>query len=218
VGGGARAAFYLRDTSAPVRSVGVQFRPGGATALLGVPAAELAGRHTPLDDLWGTAAPAIRDRLASARGPADGLRILADVLRERRAQAAAVHPAVAHALARLEGAGGRATTAALAVETGYSQRRFIELFHAAVGLRPKEFARVRRFQRALALAANARGRGWAGIAAACGFADQSHLVREFQALAGMPPGAWQPVGWDRPNHVPERDWSRTSKTAAARAG
>ena len=36
--------------------------------------------------------------------------------------------------------------------------------------------------------------GWADIAAACGFADQSHLVREFVALAGGTPGAWRPGG------------------------
>jgi hypothetical protein len=59
---GVRSTFYVRDTSAPSCSVGAHFRPGGAAALLGVPADELAERHTALEGLWGAEADRLRPR------------------------------------------------------------------------------------------------------------------------------------------------------------
>lgn len=213
---GARARFHVRDTSRPSCSLGVQFRPGGAAALLGLPAGELAGRYTPLEALWGRAAAEARERMAERSSARERLALLEELLLARRAPRPGLHPAVAHALARLESALAAPSTAQLARETGYSQRRLIELFRAAVGLTPKVFARIRRFQRALERAGRGRSGGWARVAAECGYFDQSHLVREFQAIAGLAPGAWRPVAPERPNHVPLREvaGSRTSKSEA----
>src|SRR5437667_785 len=68
--GGARATFYLRDTPRRVRTVGAVLLPGAAALLFGAPADELAGRHTPLLDLWGrSAVEEARERLLEAADP-----------------------------------------------------------------------------------------------------------------------------------------------------
>jgi AraC-like DNA-binding protein len=84
--------------------------------------------------------------------------------------------------------GGTATVAAVAAEIGWSARYLTDRFRAEVGLRPKEAARVARFDRAR----RAFGPGVrpADIAAVHGYADQSHLVREFRAFAGCTPTRW----------------------------
>src|SRR5262245_59392432 len=64
--GGARAGYYVRDVSAPCRSIGAQFHPGAAMPLLGAAASELAERHTRLDEVWGRAADEARERLLDA--------------------------------------------------------------------------------------------------------------------------------------------------------
>jgi transcriptional regulator GlxA family with amidase domain len=77
----------------------------------------------------------------------------------------------------------------VARRVGLSDRRFIEVFRAEVGMTPKAYSRVRRFQRALA-AARAVGAGrpeWARVAAACGYFDQSHLVHDFREFSGFGP-------------------------------
>jgi hypothetical protein len=56
-----------------------------------------------------------------------------------------------------------------------------------VGITPKRFGRVRRFQRFLARARRPGAPDWAALAAACGYCDQSHLIREAVELAGVPP-------------------------------
>jgi AraC-like DNA-binding protein len=198
---GARASYYLRDTSHPSCSVGVQFRPGGAAALLGVAAGELAGRHAPLEDLWGRSAASARERLLEERRPAARLDLVEGMLLARVPASEPLHPAVVHALARLD-ARPACSIGELAFETGLSHRHLIALFRRAVGLTPKVYARIRRFQRALERAARERVAGWTEVALACGLYDQSHLTREFQAFAGVPPGAYAPLSADRPNHVP----------------
>jgi AraC-like DNA-binding protein len=51
---------------------------------------------------------------------------------------------------------------------------------------PKYFARIRRFQRVFHAMEHAGG-GWVDAAAACGYYDQAHLIRDFRAFAGEPP-------------------------------
>ncbi len=71
---------------------------------------------------------------------------------------------------------------------GWSARHLTNRFRAEVGLRPKEAARVVRFDRARRQLRP--GRRMADVAAAAGYYDQAHLAREFQALAGVPASRW----------------------------
>jgi len=75
----------------------------------------------------------------------------------------------------------------VARRVGLSQRRFIQVFAAAVGLTPKLYGRVRRFQRARASVRDTPAPDWARVAAECGYFDQSHLIRDFRAFAGLTP-------------------------------
>lgn len=91
---------------------------------------------------------------------------------------------------RLLATDGRVGVAELAAGTGWSARHLQSRFRDQVGLTPGTARRVLRFGRAAGLV----GRGsdpLAGIAAACGYADQAHLTREFRALAGLPPAAFR---------------------------
>jgi hypothetical protein len=81
--------------------VGIHFKPGGATAILGVPAHELRGRLVDLDALWGRPALELRDRLQESRTFAARLSLLEATLLARLERARDPHPAVAYALAEL---------------------------------------------------------------------------------------------------------------------
>jgi AraC-like DNA-binding protein len=76
---------------------------------------------------------------------------------------------------------------------GYCRRHLGTLLRAEVGISPKEYQRVARFERsrALLIAAAASGRpSLADVAAGAGYADQAHLAREWVRLAGCPPSTW----------------------------
>src|SRR5215475_9845867 len=68
-----------------------------------------------------------------------------------------------------------------------SQRRFIQVFTEEIGLTPKLFSRVKRFQRTIAIVRQATTPDWARLAADCGYFDQSHLIRDFLMFSGFSP-------------------------------
>jgi AraC-like DNA-binding protein len=202
VSSGSRSAAYVRDTSSPSYSVGVLLTPHGAATLLRVPAQEISERHVALDELAGRRANEARERMLEASSPAVRLQVLEQVVREWARGVLPCHPAIVRAIERFDAEGGVGSIEAAQMESGLSHRRFVELFERAVGLPPKVYCRIVRFQRAIRHANHGRCGGWAGIAAACGYYDQAHLNREFRALAGLTPGAYAPTSPERPNHVP----------------
>jgi AraC-like DNA-binding protein len=204
VAGGARAAAYLRDVAPGTRTIGAQLRPGAALRLFGVPAERLSGRHTPLEVLWGPWAGELRDRLAALPGREDPLALFETLLASRLRMGCELHPAVAHALRRF-----RTThdVGAVVAETGISHRRFIALFRQDVGLAPKLYCRVSRFQDAVLRLAARPPAGLAAVACDAGYSDQPHMGREFRDLAGLAPGAYRRAARRAPHHVllqPER--------------
>jgi AraC-like DNA-binding protein len=189
---GARRGPTVLAFSGDVEQLGVELLPGAIPALFGVPARALADREVPLDALWGDARTAdLLSRLADAGSPsARADRLEAALCRLATASRASAPAAVAAALRAVSRTRGGVRVAALADGLGLTARRLEQLFHTHVGLSPKEAARLARFHAAVdALAARAV-RSWAELAAETGFADQSHLVQEFQAWAGLAPTAF----------------------------
>lgn len=197
--GGARPVPYVRDISEPAQSVGAQLRPGAGEALFGAPAEELAGRHTPLDDLWGGAVAEVRERLLWAESAEQKLDIFESYLAARLRHSAVLHPVVAYAIRQL------ATTSDIGEvvrQTGCSHRRFIALFRRSVGLTPKLYCRVLRFQRSLKRLAREPAVPLVEVALDAGYSDQPHFNRDFREFAGLEPGAYRRILPSSPNHLP----------------
>lgn len=182
---GAYRDFFVIDTQEHAEIIGVHFRPGGASPFLGVPASELSDRHVDLDALWGRAAVELRERLCEAATPGERFRLLEDALLAYLYRPVRRRSAVRVALDHLG-----STDAAIrevADHVRLSHRHFIEVFAEEIGMTPKLFSRVRRFQRAIALARRAPTVDWARLAADCGYCDQSHMIRDFVAFSGFTP-------------------------------
>lgn len=74
----------------------------------------------------------------------------------------------------------------LSDRTCLSKRQYERVFRETVGMNPKEYARIVQFQKALWLMQQGE-RNHAGIAAECGYSDQSHFIRNFKELSGHTP-------------------------------
>jgi AraC-like DNA-binding protein len=188
---GAYGGFFVSDHAQHASIVGVHFRPGGASPFLGVPSGELADTHVELEALWGRPAAELRERLCAAATPAERFSLLEQTLAARLDRTTSRHGAVPVALDAFEQTATGVRVRDVARRVGLSQRRFIQVFAAEVGLTPKLYGRVRRFQRALALVRGVPAPDWAQLAVECGYFDQSHLIRDFRAFAGLTPEEYQ---------------------------
>jgi len=177
----------------PRRQCGIwlSLTPAGSRSLLGVPAAALAGQIVDLP----TVAPHLAElpeRLAGAETDLGRLQVTEEVLLKALAKESggAVRPDVA---AAMPGLAGRVTVEGVARRLGWSRRHLSTAFRNELGVTPKQYQRIARFESSKDQLTASPGAGrppLAIVAAGSGYADQAHLSREWTALAGCSPTAW----------------------------
>jgi AraC-like DNA-binding protein len=197
----------------PAKILGIRFHPHGAARVLAPPMHELSGRFTPLDDL----SPALSrslNRALESREP------IADV-EAALWSAAAGHaddpgdPIVAAAVRRIALARGASDLAALARELGVSIRQLERRFRAGVGLSPKLFCRMQRFNHVFRVLSQ-QTRSWVDTAILCGYYDQAHLIRDCKTFSGTTPAILLAEDADLARHFLLRfGVSHSSNTARA---
>lgn len=196
--GGAYTQHFAIDAHQQ-KMLGVQFLAGGAYPFFAPSAKTLHNEHVALEDFWGAAAGRLHHRIVEAPTVEAKFRVLSAALWERMARPLTRHPAVALALARFRYAPDR--VGAVAAESGLSRRRFIDVFVEEVGVTPKLYLRLLRFNRVLGRVFGAADVDWAEIAYLHGYADQSHFNREFREFAGLTPSQYLARPGQGPGHA-----------------
>jgi AraC-like DNA-binding protein len=199
---GARTNCFVIDTIQEDRVFGIQFQPGGAFPFSRLPASETANRSVSLECLWPGAGNELRERLLAAP-TIDAMFLLAErYLFAKLVKPLELHPAVTFAREQFCQRPHEISVASVLGQVGLSQRRFIEVFHEQVGLTPKAFCRVRRFQRLLEKVHHAREVDWIDVALECGYYDQAHFIHDFREFSGLAPTQYLARATAHLNHVP----------------
>lgn len=186
---GPRSVYELVDTGDMADLIGIVFEPAGFPVFARDAADRFSNRSVDLELIWGGRTRSLRDRLRELPSPRERLHCLESWLLEgfgaqlEKAEGAA-HPSVAFALRSFD-ENQDWTVAEIARRSGWSERRISTIFREQVGLSPKVWQRLQRFQRAvkmLHLGADVR---WDRLAQECGFYDQAHFANEFRAFSGI---------------------------------
>lgn len=195
---GTFSRFYV--VGMPCRSavVGVHFRPGGAAPFFALPICELADQSVLLEDVWGRDAKRLREQLAEAPTPRAMFGVIERALLARLADLPRGYRPAVLAIERIVEFPTGACLGDVVGDAGFSHKHFIHLFKKVVGMTPKTFYRIRRFRAVLDAAGEA---SWANVAIDCGYFDQSHLIRDFRAFAGVTPQEYSPAAPHRRDHV-----------------
>jgi len=191
VGGLHSTAVHISQS--PNKS-GIQLalRPAAARALLGLPPGELASMVVELDDVLGSPAHVVSERLREARTWVERFDLVEDLLLEHWADEPApeTRAELGWAWRRLRETAGAVGVEDLASEVGWSRRHLTDRFTIEYGLGPKVAARVMRFEQAVGRLRRDPKLRLADLSADLGYADQAHLTREWNAIAGCSPRQW----------------------------
>jgi AraC-like DNA-binding protein len=183
---GAMTKAALVTVPEGARYFGVRFRPGVAAEYVVDAVADFVDENAPLAEVTRAGRASLAERVAEAAGHEERVEIIARFVlaTENRVRAADHRVRRAVRLLRHDPTGMRVRAVAKAL--GLSERQLERLFSERLGYGPKQFARILRLGRAVALM-KTPPRGQATLAAAAGYADESHLIREFRSLSGATP-------------------------------
>jgi AraC-like DNA-binding protein len=160
---------------------------GTYQAVLGKPASEFVGRIVALRDLWDSAATqCLEEQLAAATDAGSAVIALKAAIAERLEPGTCFDAntrLVQSAARRLESR----NVGSVAEDLGISERHLRRVFREVVGLSPKAFFKLLRFERALKAAKDSRDSNWSDIAVGAGYYDQAHLIADFRSIAGATP-------------------------------
>jgi len=194
---GARARYGFVDTADMEELAGIVFQPGGFAGLFRERADLFFERSIGLEVVWDCAN--LPDRLCGLPTPVEKLKTLEVLLTGRLHQGAQRSELADQAMHLFREKGLRVAECARSV--GVSERRLSQVFREYVGIAPKMWCRIRRFQAAVQTLHKGVDVPWVELALACGYYDQSHFANDFRAFSGVDPttysihrGPWQ-------NHV-----------------
>jgi AraC-like DNA-binding protein len=184
------AVPFVTDAADEACVLGVNFKIGGALPFLGYIANRPGASHVDLADVWGRQAIELHERLSGQSTPEARFRLLERSLLRQLSRGRQHDPAVTIGVHALGSAGRASRTREVARHVGLSQRRLITIFTHEIGMTPKLFSRVRRFQHALVLIRRSAVPNWPRLAVECGYFDQSHMIRDFLAFSGFSPSEY----------------------------
>jgi AraC-like DNA-binding protein len=178
-----RVELQLQGT---LESFVVMFEPDGLHRLFSIPMHELTDRDYEAHSVLGGFIANVRQRMGNERSFAERVRLV-DELLLRQALRSPSFDGISAAAHRIIQAGGRVGLAALANNAGLGIRQFERRFIQQVGMRPKLFARIARFEAALESKARFITRSWTDVADDFGYYDQMHMVHDFAEFTGGTP-------------------------------
>jgi AraC-like DNA-binding protein len=185
----------------------IQFKPFGAYPFFHFPIEGLNERIVPARDLLGEAPIQLRSHLMGISDSAARFRLVEDWLLERYDETKSPPSDFVTLVERLREA-PIDRLSQLIEDYPASQKHLIGQFRKYVGLTPKYFQRIQRFNEILQKIQSQKAISWTDIAYECGYSDQSHFIKEFRHFSGFNPSEFLKHEFDKeePNFFPlDRD-------------
>jgi AraC-like DNA-binding protein len=188
--------FLLLQPTGDVAVMGVRFRPGGAYRFLPFPLCEFADSTVATGDIWGRKGTYLEEAVLEARNNTQRQQLVEEFLLQQLITTAP-RPRFEAAVKEIIRTRGQTRVHEVANGVGWSSRQLERNFRISVGLSPKSFSRIIRFQNLLRLMGEGALREWANLAIEGGYADQPHMVREFREFSGHTPSERKTIDTDQ---------------------
>ncbi|HJS54080.1 MAG TPA: helix-turn-helix transcriptional regulator [Chitinophagaceae bacterium] len=186
---GMKTNYILIDASVS-NMIGVHFKPGGCYPFIHFPMAELNDLTIGLDNIWSKDANTFREAILHEPCIDKRFLILENYFLQKGKDRMENHALVHYSVNQLVTSPQMWTIKDLSGKTGITQKHLITLFKKYVGLSPKMFSRIYKFQKVIQSIEQQKKVDWSMLAYECGYFDQAHFIKEFQAFSGVNPAAY----------------------------
>ena len=180
----------------------ISFKKGMASPFFPLPMNEMADRVLDADLLWGDDFAFLRERLMESGEIGPRFETVENFLLSNFQSRLVINPCIEYALAEIIRQPDQINLARMNQTIGYSQKHFIGMFKRQVGIAPKAYLRIIRFQKAISEIEECKEVNWTIISQDCGFYDQAHFINDFKFFSGFTPNEYVRRKNDILNYVP----------------
>ena len=180
----------------------VRFKPGRAWPFLQIPVSEVDDCVVDADLIFGNETAFLREALMAATSHEELFTMAEQYFMKRGCGNFEIQPVINYAVKEILDNSYETSIKKIVDKTGYSHKHFVSLFSKYVGLNPKQFLLVTKFQKAIQAIENSKNIHWAGLALDCGYYDQAHFINDFKKFSGFNPVAYVEARGEFVNYVP----------------
>lgn len=180
----------------------ISFKRGMAFPFFPMPMTEIADTVVDADLIWGDEYAFLRELIYENRNSVKGFEVVEEHLMKKLIDRSTADVCVEFAVSEIVRKPDQITFKHLTSKIGYSQKHFISLFKKQVGISPKNYLKIMRFQMAINEIEAADDVDWTAISFDCGFYDQAHFINDFKLFSGFTPAAYLQKKADILNYVP----------------
>lgn len=180
----------------------ISFRKGMAYPFFPLPMNEMSDRVVDADLLWGNDFAFLREQLYEINQIDLKFQVVESFLLKHFQGRFVPNPAVEYAVVEILHRPDQINLGRVTHNIGYSRKHFIALFKEQVGITPKAYLKIIRFQKAISEIEERKEADWTNISLDCGFYDQAHFINDFKFFSGFTPGEYVRRKNDVLNYVP----------------
>jgi AraC-like DNA-binding protein len=184
------------------RMMVIMCKKGMAYAFFPFPMDELSDCVLDADLIWGTSFAHLREKLFETKEIRQMFQVAEDFLIRNFLGSSVLNPCVQYALNEIIHRPDQVSLSRLNERIGYSQKHFIGMFKGQVGVTPKAYLRIMRFQKAINEIERSGRISWTDLSQDCGFYDQAHFINDFKLFSGFTPEQYLKQKGDLVNYVP----------------
>jgi len=180
----------------------ISFKKGMAAPFFPFPMEEIRDSVVDADLVWGQDFGDLREQLLETKDIDLRFRLVEAFLLDRFRSKLDLNPCVAFAVTEMIERPDVINIARMNSKIGYSQKHFTEMFRKQVGVTPKSYLKIMRFQKAVRTIDAATEIDWGTIAVECGFYDQAHFINDFKHFSGFTPEQYSKIHTNYRNYIP----------------
>ncbi len=184
---GVRSEYITIPTGKDSAMLVIYFKKGMAYPFFPFPMNEMSDRVVDTDLIWGQEFGHLRELLLAEKCIDKRFRIAERFLIEQYRAQMEISPCVEFAINSIVEQPNQLVLGTLYEQIGYSQKHFTEMFKSHVGVTPKAYLKIMRFQKAINEIETSENLNWVSIAHDAGFYDQAHFINDFKRFSGFTP-------------------------------